>query len=94
MKNFALRHPFVASLLVFLTIFVGGTVAIMICGILMIGECKPISPGDPCDGGALLLAALWMLVVPASLILGIIAGISTFVILIRKIETKEEQSYK
>jgi hypothetical protein len=92
MKNFAFRHPFVTSLIVFLAIFIGVIVIVMLGGALMLGGCKP-SINDPCDG-ALALVGLWFLVVPTSLILGIIGGISTLMLLMWKIETKEEQSYK
>ena len=80
--------------MVFLTIFIGGTIFVMICGALMFGDCKPVSPSDPCDGAGLAILALWSLVVPTSIVLGIIGGISTFAILLWKTEAKENQKSK
>jgi hypothetical protein len=94
MKNFALKYPFAASLIVFLTIFIGGTIASIILGVLMIGDCKPTSPSDPCDGGAMAAAAIWYVGFMGSLIMSVLTSISTFVILILKIKRKEEQGYK
>ncbi len=94
MKNFALKYPFAASLIVFFTVFIGGTIASIILGVLMIGDCKPISPSDPCDGGAMAAAAMWYVGFMGSLIMGVLIGISTFVILILKIKREEEQSLK
>jgi len=91
-KNFALKHPFAVSAILFLAVSIGGTIVSI--GVLMMGECKPRSPSDPCDGGAMAAAAIWYVGFVGSLILGILAGISTFVILILKIKRKEEQNYK
>lgn len=92
MKKFALKYPFAASLIVFLAIFIGGTLAGIVLGVLIIGDCKPISPSDPCDGGAMAAMAIWYLAFMGSLILGILVGISTFIILLLKIRKKERQS--
>jgi TctA family transporter len=81
MKNFTLKHPAIFSFIIFLIIFIGGSIAGIIFGILMMEECKPKSLSDPCDGGAMAAVFIWTLSFMASLILGFVAGISTFLFL-------------
>ncbi|MEJ7861479.1 MAG: hypothetical protein WKF90_07565 [Pyrinomonadaceae bacterium] len=81
MKNFAIKHPAIFSFIICLIIFVGGSLAGIIFGISIMEECKPISPSDPCDGGAMAAGFIWTLAFMASLILGFVAGISTFLFL-------------
>lgn len=92
MKNFAFKYPFAASIIIFLIIFIGGNIAGIVFGFLMIGDCKPISQSDPCDGGAMAAMAIWYLAFIGSRILEILAGISSFVILLVKIRKKERES--
>ncbi len=82
MKNFALKHPFIASLLIFLTIFIGGTVAgIILFFVLFAGE-------SDVHGTNIVIPIIFFLV---SLVLGIIASLTTFITLI---EVEEEKTYK
>lgn len=81
MKNFLLNHPFISSLIVFLIVLLGGSLVGIVFGLLMMGECKPVSASDPCDAGALAAAAIWSVSFVASFILGIVASILTSVII-------------
>lgn len=89
MKNFALKHPIVTSLLVFLSIIVSVIVFIIAYSNLLTGNCQPTN-SEPCDGVGLVIVALWSLLVPASLFLGIVGGSITFVVLSWKKEKLEE----
>ena len=91
MKNFAFKYPFAASIIIFLIIFIGATIAGIVFGVLMIGDCKPISPSDPCDGGAMAAMANWYLAFMGSPILGIFVGVSSFIVLLVKIRKKERE---
>ncbi len=89
MKNFALKHPFAASVLVFFTVFIGGTIFSIISGLLLMrnnGHCDA-----PCDGGAMAAVAMWYVGFFGSLILGFLAGVLTFIILLVKIWKKEKE---
>ncbi len=81
MKNLALKYPLIFSLIIFLIIFIGGSLAGIVYGISITGDCKPRRPLDPCHEGAMAAGFIWTLSFMASLILGFIAGISTFVFL-------------
>jgi hypothetical protein len=81
MKSFTPKHTAIFSFIVFLIIFVGGSIAGIIIGILMMEECKPKSPSDPCDGGAMAVVFIWTLSFMASLMLGFVADISTILFL-------------
>ena len=96
MKNFALKYPFAASFITFLIIFIGGSLAGIILGILIMvrNPCEPTSPSDPCDGSAMAAGMIWSLSFTASFILGIIGGIAMFVFLLVKIRSLENESLK
>ena len=81
MKNFALNHPFITGFVVFFLVLICGTFAGFILGILLTGDCRPRSASDPCDAGVMLAAAIWSLSLVASLIAGILAGISSAMVL-------------
>jgi hypothetical protein len=78
MKNFSLEHPAFFSFILFLTIFIGGSIAGAIFGVLMIGKCEPRSLADPCDAGSMGATFLWIASFIASFIIGIISAIKTF----------------
>jgi hypothetical protein len=82
MKNLALNYPFATGFAIFLVIFIGGTIAGFILGIFIAGRpCEPSSPSDPCDGNSMAAGFIWSLSFLASLIAGIIIGISSTVFL-------------
>jgi hypothetical protein len=83
-KDFELKHPYIASLIVFLTVFGGGTLIGFIFG-LLIGEF---------DNGMMIPLLVWCLAFMGSLILGIVAGIATLIILFIAIDKKEKQPFK
>ncbi len=95
MKNFALKHPFTASLIVFLAVFIGGTISGIILSFVFVAVVEWRTPSALGGHGSYMaMGMIWSLSFTASLILGILAGISTFIISIRKIKTKKEQTYK
>ncbi len=83
MKKFALKYPFTASLITFFVIFIGGSLAGIIFGLLIMAmnPCKPISSSDPCDGAAMAAGMIWSLSFIVSFILGIVVSGSMFVFL-------------
>ena len=83
MKNFVLKYPFVASVIVFFTVFIGGTVAGLVLAELIFG-CPLTSPSDPCNRETMGTAIIWNLSIVLSLILGISAAIGIYVVLLRK----------
>jgi hypothetical protein len=81
MKKFALKYPLTASLITFFIIFIGGSIAGIILGLLTMAmnPCEPTSPSDPCDGSAMAAGMIWSLSFIVSFILGIIVSGSMFV---------------
>ncbi len=95
MKDFALKYPFATGLIVFLAVFIGGTVAGIILSFVFLAIVEWKNPSSPgAHGNYMAMGMIWSLAFTASFILGILAGISTFVFLILKIKKREEQSYK
>jgi hypothetical protein len=89
MKNFAVKHPVITGLLVFLATIIGGFIFIIIGATLLSGDCKPIN-GDPCDGGGLIIAGLITLITPVSLFIGVFGGLLIFGLLSSKREEQEK----
>ncbi len=82
MKNFAIKYPLIAGLIVFLTVFIGGTVGgIILFFILFAGK-------SDTHGVNIVIPIIFSL---ASLVLGAIAGISTFAAFV---DSEEENIYK
>ncbi len=89
MKNFILKRPILFSIILSLVIFLGGSVAGIILGLVVMGRAmagQNCDPGDVCDGGAMVAGAIWTLSFWASAVLAIIAGISTYVVI--KLKTR------
>ncbi len=70
MKRYALRHPAVFGFLIFLIVFLGGSIAGILVGMSAMAEpCEA-----PCDGGAMAASVIWPLSIAASLIMGLIVS--------------------
>lgn len=82
MKTFALENPAIFSFFVFFAFIVGGTLAGFIFGVFIVsGDCKPISPSDPCDGRAMASGFFFLLFVISSCVVGLVVSIKTFMTL-------------
>jgi hypothetical protein len=83
LKNFALKYPFVVSVIVLFIVFIGVTVAGWVLADLVFG-CQLVSPSDSCNKETLGFAIIWNLSIALSFILGIFASIGTYIVLLRK----------
>ena len=88
MKNFAIKHPFAAGLIVFLTVFIGGTIAGIIVSFVLLVVRNSGEPPVDTHGTNIVIPIIFFLV---SLVLGVIAGLSTFITFL---ESEEEKNYK
>ncbi len=88
MRNFAIKYPLTAGFIVFLAIFIGGTIAgIIVSFILLAVHNAEKSASDP-HGNNIVIPIIFFL---ASLVLGVIAGLSTFTAFV---DTEQEKTYK
>jgi len=88
MKNFAIKYPLTAGFIVFLAVLVGGTITgIIVYFVLFTGVISGKPPGDK-HGVNIVIPIIFFL---ASLVLGAIAGLSTFVAFA---DSEQEKTYK
>lgn len=87
-----LNNPLLFGLSVFLLIFLGGSLAGFILGMIAVSQpCERFSPSDPCDGGAMAAGMIWSLAFTASLVVGIVLGSAIVVII--KIKKSRDKSF-
>ncbi len=82
-KERILNNPFLFGFSIFLLIFLGGSLAGFILGMIVMvrNPCSRGGPSDPCDGAAMAAGFIWILAFEASLVLGIMVGIVSSVVL-------------
>jgi hypothetical protein len=80
MKRFALEHPFVSGMVIFVLIFLGGSLAGIVLGMLVMAShpCEHVTPNDPCDGAAMAAGMIWSLSSSASFIFGLVIAVTTY----------------
>ncbi len=88
MKNFAIKYPFATGLIVFFTVFIGGTIAGIIVSFVLLAVSNSGKPPVDSHGTNIIIPIIFFLV---SLILGVVAGLSTFITFV---ESEEEKNYK
>ncbi len=83
MKKIIFEHPILTGFVVFLLVIIGGSISGMIAGILVITSdtSRPLSPNDPHDGAAMAAGMIFSLLVTASSVLSVFAGLSTILTL-------------
>jgi hypothetical protein len=79
MKVFAFKHPYLTGVLSFIVVVFGGSVLGMLAGIWILASDKsqPLGQGDPHDGAAMASGMIFSLSIMVSLVLGILAGLTT-----------------
>lgn len=84
MADFLRRHPLSSIAGVFF-----GTILIVVgfsyfIGTLLVSSSKcPAYPNDPCDAAPMLAISIWMLSVPASMLLGAVASLVIYFLYIK-----------
>ncbi len=89
MKEFFLKHPNWAGILIFILVMVSGSALGLVAGVFIVTtDTTPReSPSDPHDGAAMASAMIFSMLIMASLFSGIIAGLITTYIL----QSKQKQ---
>ena len=81
MKRFALKNPLVFGLIIFLIIFVSGSGAGVLLGLLFMSynTCEPVNINDPCHGDAMAAGMIWSMSFTTSLVLALIVAASSYI---------------
>lgn len=88
MKKFARKSPLAFSFILFLILLIGGSIAGIILGLIVIsGGCNSSDPHDICDGPAMAAGFIWTISLYSSLFLGFIVSILTYISL--KLKTSQ-----
>ena len=83
MKRFALENPFISGVIIFVIIFLIGSLAGIVLGMQVMTSqpCQPGTSSDPCDGAAMAAGIILIMAFAASFIFGLMTAASTYIVL-------------